>query len=129
MKNKLAWLLLVAAFTAACGLPRHGHLYSPSEANQGAVYFPDSAANAGPITATLVDGERCVGRYATVPGPQVTWDDQEPFTIYEEDTQDGMAILDCRNGHLIRCNLTRDLVEAGMGRCVDNRGQSMSLYF
>ena len=114
---------------AACGIPRHGYVYSAPSGDRGYVVFPDSAGKRGDVRVTLADGERCSGRYATIPGPQVTWDDQEIDTIYEEDTQDGMAVLDCKDGHLLRCNLSRDIVGAGVGHCVDNRGQQLIMYF
>lgn len=124
-------LLSVSAclLLGACGIPRHGIVYTLPSGARGRVVFPDSAGNRGDVSATLSDGERCSGRYATIPGPQVTWDDQEIDTIYEEDTQDGMAVLDCKNGRLLRCNLTRDIVGAGTGRCTDNRGQQLTMYF
>lgn len=114
---------------SACGIPRYGIVYALPSGGQGHVVFPDSAGNRGEVRVTLADGEHCSGRYATIPGPQVTWDDQEIDTIYEEDTQDGMAVMDCKNGHLLRCNLSRDIVGEGMGSCTDNRGQQLTMYF
>jgi hypothetical protein len=104
-------------------------VYALPSGEQGRILFPDSAGNHGEVSATLADGERCSGRYATIPGPRVTWDDEEIATIYREDTQDGMAVLDCSNGRLLRCNFSRDLVGAGMGSCTDNRGQQLTMYF
>lgn len=113
----------------ACGIPRRGVVYALPSGDRGQVVFTDSAGNRGEVSATLADGEHCRGRYATIPGPLVTWDDQETDTIYEEDTQDGMAVLDCNNGHLLRCNLARDIVGAGSGTCTDNRGQKLTMQF
>lgn len=119
----------LAVLVGACGTSRSGHVYSASGAGRGSVVFPDGAANRGQVQATLGNGEHCSGRYATVPGPRVTWDDQEPFTIYEEDTQDGMAVFECSRGHLVRCSLSRDLAGGGVGRCIDNRGQQLTMDF
>ena len=129
MPSRAAFATCLALLISACGSSRYGHIYSPSGAAPGSVVFPDSAANRGQVQATLADGEHCSGRYATVPGPQVTWDDQEPSIIYEEDTQDGMAIFDCSGGHLVHCSLSRDLAGDGTGRCIDNHGQQLTLVF
>ncbi|HVY29442.1 MAG TPA: hypothetical protein VHB79_22945 [Polyangiaceae bacterium] len=114
---------------AGCAIPRSGYIYSPTVGGRGSVVFPDSVQNAGPLQATLSGGERCTGRYSTVPGPHVSWDDEKINTIYSEDTQDGMALLQCNAGHLLRCTFTRSINGDGIGRCVDNHSDSLTLYF
>jgi len=128
MKRSIAWSLLVACLPA-CAVPKEGYIYSPEIAGRGSVSFPDSDRNSGVVRATLASGERCAGRYSTVPGPRVTWDDELIDTIDSEDTQDGMALLECSPGHLLRCTFTRNLSGDGMGRCRDNRDEKLTIYF
>jgi hypothetical protein len=125
----LASSLLLALSTTACAVPRGGYIYSPTAAGRGSVAFPDSVDNAGTLQATLVGGERCTGRYSTVPGPRVSWDDEKVNTIYTEDTQNGMALLQCNPGHLLRCTFTRNITGDGIGRCRDNRDEWLTMYF
>src|SRR6478609_256030 len=115
--------VFVGLFASACAMPRDGYLYSPTTAGRGSVEFPDSSDDKGTLHATLVNGERCSGRYATVPGPRVTYDDEKISVISSEDTQDGMALMQCGRGHLLRCTFTRNIDGDGMGRCLDNRDQ------
>lgn len=129
MRRQILALILGAAAVVACSSSRYGIMYAVPSGARGSVLFPNSPANHGEIRATLAGGEKCVGRYATIPGPDVTWDDQRIDQIYEEDTQDGMAILECPAGHVLRCNITRDIGGEGQGYCVDNRGQQMTMYF
>jgi hypothetical protein len=128
MQRPIYWLLLALGFSG-CAVPKEGYIYSPEVAGRGNVVFPDSDANSGVVRATLAGGERCAGRYATVPGPSVTWDDEKIETIDSEDTQNGMALLECSPGHLLRCTFSRNLSGDGMGRCRDNRDQRLTLYF
>ena len=121
--------LLFGLSLTACAVPRDGYIYSPTAGGRGSVKFLDSAQNAGAVQATLVSGEQCTGRYSTVPGPRVSWDDEKINIIYSEDTQNGMALLQCGPGHLLRCTFTRNITGDGMGRCRDNRDQSLTLYF
>lgn len=121
--------LLVAVSMSGCAIPRAGYIYSPTAGGRGSVTFPDSADNSGLLRATLLNGERCRGRYSTVPGPQVSWDDEKINTIDAEDTQDGMALLECNPGHLLRCTFTRSINGDGMGRCFDNKNEWLTMYF
>ena len=129
MRGKFMLAASTSLLLGACGIPRYGIVYTLPSGARGHVVFPDSAGKRGEVSATLSDGEHCTGRYATIPGPRVTWDDQEVDVIYDEDTQDGLAVLACKDGHLLRCNLSRDIMGAGVGRCVDNRGQQLTMYF
>jgi len=128
MHRALLCSLIVSCFTA-CAVPKEGYVYSPRVAGRGSVVFPDSNLNSGVVRATLATGERCSGRYSTIPGPRVTWDDELIDTIDSEDTQNGMALLECSPGHLLRCNFTRNLSGDGMGSCQDNRDEKLTIYF
>lgn len=121
--------LLLAVSAAGCAIPRDGYIYSPTAGGRGTIAFVNSAENAGAVQATLLGGERCSGRYSTVPGPHVSWDDEKINVIDTEDTQDGMALLQCNPGHLLRCTFTRNDTGDGMGRCLDNRNESLTMYF
>lgn len=112
-----------------CATPRSGYIYSPTVGGRGSVVFPNSVENSGMLQATLSGGEHCSGRYSTVPGPRVSWDDDKINSIYSEDTQDGMALLECNPGHLLRCTFTRNVSGDGMGRCFDNHKDWLTLYF
>lgn len=125
----LALCLLGCLLSTACAIPRDGYLYSPTTNGRGSVKFPDSDQNAGLVQATLASGEKCTGRYSTVPGPRVSWDDEKINTIYSEDTQDGMALFQCGQGHLLRCTFTRNIAGDGIGRCLDNRNAWLTMYF
>jgi hypothetical protein len=125
----LALTLLLGLFSTACATTRAGYIYSPSAAGRGSIAFPDGSNDSGTVQATLLDGERCAGRYSTVPGPRVSWDDEKVNTIYSEDTQDGMALLQCNPGHLLRCTFTRNISGDGMGRCRDNHDAWLTMYF
>lgn len=127
--RKLFLSVLLAASAAGCAVPRTGYIYSPKVGGRGSVVFPDSADKSGTVRATLASGESCSGHYATVPGPRVTWDDELINTIDSEDTQNGMALLQCSAGHVLRCTFTRNISGDGMGRCVDNHDESLTMYF
>lgn len=134
VRRSLSMMLPIVALTgllaAGCGIPRHGTVYAePAGGGRGQVYFPNSADNRGELTVALSDGEFCRGRYTTIPGPKVTYDEEQIDVILSEDTQDGMAVLDCKNGHLLRCNLSRDSGGEGTGQCTDNRGERLSMTF
>jgi hypothetical protein len=122
-------LVLFVAAIAGCSFSRSGELYAVASSERGSIVFPNSPANRGELRATLAGGEKCLGRYATIPGPEVTWEDNRLDEIYQEDTQDGMAVLECSRGHVLRCNITRDNFGEGQGYCVDNRGQQMTMNF
>ena len=126
--GRYAWSLGLLLITG-CAVPRGGYIYSPTANGRGSVMFPNSADNSGLLRATLTNGEQCSGRYATVPGPRVSWDDDKISSIYSEDTQDGMALLQCGAGHLLRCTFTRNISGDGMGRCRDNHNDTLTMYF
>jgi hypothetical protein len=121
--------LMLALSATACAIPRSGYIYSPNVGGRGSVMFPDSNDNSGVVRATLTSGESCAGRYSTIPGPRVTWDEEKIDTIESEDTQNGMALLQCSSGHVLRCTFTRDLSGDGMGRCLDNHQEWLTMYF
>jgi len=127
--RRILWCVLLGLSASGCAMPRTGYIYSPTAGGRGSVVFPDSGDNSGTVQATLTSGERCSGRYSTVPGPHVSWNDEEVNTIYSEDTQDRMALLQCSPGHVLRCTFTRDVSGDGMGRCFDNRNEWLTMYF
>lgn len=120
-------LTLVTA--AGCALPRQGYLYSPTQPGRGTLMFADSKADHGKLVASLANGERCQGKFSTIPGPRVSWDFEQAGVVQMEDTQNGMAVFECQQGHLLRCTFTRELAGAGMGTCLDNHGDKLTMYF
>jgi len=128
MHQKLFTCCVVLALSG-CAMQREGYLYSPTGPGRGTLVFSDALENRGDVQASLADGEHCHGRYTTVPGREVTWDDEKINQIYSEDTQAGMAILECASGHVLRCDFSRAKAGAGMGQCVDTRGNKQTLYF
>lgn len=127
MRLERLLLTLALPLLGACSA-RDGSVYAVASGPRGRVRFPDAVANRGDVDVTLFDGGRCVGRYATVPG-RVTMDDGESRAIYQELTQEGMAVLQCENRDLLRCQLSRDLSGAGVGRCTDKRGRQLLMSF
>lgn len=127
--RRLILCLAGCLLATGCAMPRDGYLYSPTANGRGRIKFVDSAKNAGRLQATLVSGETCTGRYATVPGPKVSWEDEKINQIYSEDTQDGMALFECNPGHMLRCTFTRNITGDGIGRCLDNRNEQLTMYF
>ena len=62
-------------------------------------------------------------------GPRVSWDFEQAGVVQSEDTQDGMAVFECQQGHLLRCTFTREMAGAGMKTCLDNHGDKLTMYF
>lgn len=114
---------------AGCALPRQGYLYSPTQPGRGTLTFANSKADHGKLLASLANGERCQGKFSTIPGPRVSWDFEQAGVVQSEDTQDGMAVFECQQGHLLRCTFTREMAGAGMGTCRDNHGDKLTMYF
>src|SRR6478752_7902364 len=114
MRLHLLVLICAGQLVDGCGA-RSGYVYSVASNARGRVTFLDAVADRGEVQVTFSDGERCVGRYATIPG-RVTMDDREFETIDEELTQEGLAILKCEGGHFLRCSISRDITGAGDGR-------------
>lgn len=128
MHQKLPLCCVLLAMSG-CAMQRQGYLYSPTGPGRGSFVFSNALENKGEVQAALSNGVRCHGRYATVPGREVTWDDEKVDQIYSEDTQAGMAILECSSGQVLRCDFSRAKAGSGMGQCVDTRGDKQTLYF
>ncbi|MEI9936058.1 MAG: hypothetical protein WDO69_02420 [Pseudomonadota bacterium] len=123
-------LLALAALTAlasGCASAREGYLYDSQAPRKGSVVFQDAESTNGSLVAELADGERCTGRFNTIPD-EVEIDD-ENNRIYREDSQVGLAILQCGSQHVVRCGFQRDHAGAGYGHCSDTAGRQFDLYF
>jgi hypothetical protein len=123
----LVALLAVAALSSGCASAREGYLYDSKAPRKGSVVFQNAAAKSGQVVAVLADGERCAGNFNTVPG--IVQTDEETGQIAREESQTGMAILECAPKHIVRCGFQRDHAGAGYGHCSDNNGRNFDLYF
>lgn len=123
-------LLLVGLLVAAsgCAVERQGYVYSPTQPGRGAIVLHNSMRNRGEAELTLADGEHCLGRFSTVPG-RLGWVEPDVDLKPPELTQSGMAVFACSDSHLVRCGFSRATGGAGIGRCVDNRGEVLTMYF
>ena len=126
MKYMVA-LLALGALGSGCASSREGYLYDSKAPRKGSVVFQDAAANRGNLLAVLADGERCTGRFNTV--PDVVQLDNETGRIDREESQVGLAILQCDEKHVVRCGFQRDRSGSGYGRCADTGGHNFDLYF
>lgn len=121
-------LVLLGLVCSSCVTTQQGYLVKTDTAQRGTVVFHDQYFRRGTVDATLADGEKCLGQYNTIPD-RVTrnWDD--PNDIEREDTQLGVAVFQCSNSHMMRCNFSRSFDGPGSGQCLDNQGFKYSLYF
>jgi hypothetical protein len=120
-------LFTLAAVSQGCASTREGYLYDAKAPRKGSVVFENAAAKRGQVVAVLADGERCAGSFNTVPG--IVQMDQETGQIEREESQAGLAILECNPKHIVRCGFQRDHAGAGYGHCSDNTGRNFDLYF
>ncbi|HEY0465482.1 MAG TPA: hypothetical protein VGC79_14805 [Polyangiaceae bacterium] len=120
-------LVALAALASGCASTREGYLYDSKAPRKSSVVFQDAEATNGGLVAELADGERCTGKFNTIPD-EVEIDD-ENRRIYREDSQVGLAILQCGAGHVVRCGFQRDHAGAGYGHCSDTAGRHFDLYF
>jgi hypothetical protein len=120
-------LLALGALSTGCAGAREGYLYDSQAPRKGSVIFEDAAAKRGHVVAVLADGERCAGSFNTVPG--IVQMDEETGQIAREESQTGLAILECAPKHIVRCGFQRDHGGAGYGHCSDNNGRNFDLYF
>ena len=125
--RKSLGLLALLALASGCASAREGYLYDTKEPHRGSVVFHDAQMTEGSVVAQLANGERCTGKFNTIPD-QVEIDD-ETRQIYREDSQVGLVILKCGAQHIVRCGFQRDHAGAGYGRCSDTAGSHFSLYF
>lgn len=128
MARLLKLLLAVAAF-AGCALDHHGYLIKTGTDQQSTVIFHDKpSGHNGSAEAVLANGEKCQGRFNTIPDIVTrNWEDWSD--IESEDTQIGVAVLQCKDHHTVRCDFSRERVGSGSGHCSDNQGQKYSLSF
>jgi hypothetical protein len=120
-------LLALAALSQGCAITREGYLYDAKAPRKGSVVFQDAAAKRGQVVAVLANGERCAGAFNTVPG--IVQMDDETGQVAREESQTGLAILECNPKHIVRCGFQRDYAGAGYGHCSDNTGHNFDLYF
>ena len=126
LRNALG-LLALAGLSCGCASAREGYLYDSKAPRKGSIVFQDARSTDGGIVAQLADGERCTGKFNTIPD-EVSIDD-EYRRIYREDSQVGLAILQCGAQHVVRCGFQRDSGGAGYGHCSDTAGRHFDLYF
>jgi len=126
-KRTLAAIALLG-LTSACASAREGYLYDSKAPRKGSLVFRDARAKEGNLVAVLADGEQCTGRFNTIPD-QVEYLDDEERRIDREDSQVGLAILQCAAQHVVRCGFQRDREGSGYGRCSDTSGRHFDLYF
>ena len=99
-RNSLGLLALVT-LASGCASTREGYLYDTTVPRRGSVVFHDAQLTEGNVVAQLANGERCTGKFNTIPD-QVDIDD-ETRQIYREDSQVGLVILKCGAQHIVRC--------------------------
>ena len=125
----LSKLLFAAATITGCTASHQGYLLQTDTAQRGTVMFHDNvSAKRGTVEAVLADGEQCQGQFNTIPD-QLTRNWEDPSLVESEDTQIGVAVFDCRNDHVLKCDFSRANEGNGSGQCFDNRGLRYSLNF
>ncbi|HYQ42774.1 MAG TPA: hypothetical protein VER11_12425 [Polyangiaceae bacterium] len=120
-------LLTLSVLSFGCASAREGYLYDSKAPRKGSIVFQDARAASGNLVAELADGERCTGKFNTIPD-DVEMDD-ETRRVAREDSQVGMALLQCGTQHVVRCGFQRDHGGAGYGHCSDTAGRHFDLYF
>ena len=117
----------LAAASVGCAASRDGYLYDAKAAQRGSFRFESANAKHGSVVAELADGEHCSGKFNAV--ASVVQMDQETGRVDREESQTGLALLECNAGHLVRCAFERDHAGDGSGRCSDAAGRTFELYF
>lgn len=115
------------ALASGCASAREGYLYDSQAPRKGSVVFQDARATSGNLVAQLADGENCTGKFNTIPDDVEM--DNETGRLDREDSQVGLAILQCGAQHVVRCGFQRDHAGAGYGHCSDTAGRHFDLYF
>jgi len=123
----LLTLLTLTALASSCASAREGYLYDSKAPRKGSIVFQDARATSGNLVAELADGERCTGKFNTIPDDVEM--DNETGRVDREDSQVGMALLQCGTQHIVRCGFQRDHGGAGYGHCSDTAGRHFDLYF
>jgi len=126
---RLSTLLCAAATLVGCSASHQGYLLKTDTGQRSTVIFHDNPTGKhGSVEAVLANGEQCKGQFNTVPD-QVTRNWEEHDDIESEDTQLGVAVLQCADSHIVKCNFSRAHEGPGSGHCLDNLGQKYSLNF
>ncbi len=127
----LSILLFAGATVAGCAASHEGYLITTDTGLRSKVIFYDnSEGKRGSVVGMLANGEQCQGRFNTIPGRvRRSLDGQNPFYLEREDTQIGVAVLQCADSHVVKCDFTRPYEGIGSGHCLDNQGQKYSLSF
>ncbi len=128
--RSIFWSLTTAvAAVAGCAADHQGYLLRVDNGQRSPITFHEkSSGRRGSVDAVLPSGERCQGRYNTVPD-QVTRNWADPDDIESEDTQLGMAVLSCSNSRAVKCNFSKAHADGGTGECLDTEGRKYSLNF
>jgi hypothetical protein len=127
--QRLSMLLCAAATITGCATNHQGYLLRIDTGQRGTVVFRDEPnGKHGSVEALLADGEQCRGQFNTI-SDQVTRNWEDPSVIEREDTQVGVAILQCADSHVVKCDFSRAYEGNGSGHCLDNQGQKYSLNF
>lgn len=126
MTRRFVFPVATACLLGACATQHQGYLLRTDNGQKSPVVFRDNPMGKdGSLNATMADGEQCHGHFNTVPD-QVTrnWETNE---VEREDTQLGIAVLQCADHHILRCDFSRRHEGTGSGNCSDNLGQKYSL--
>jgi hypothetical protein len=128
MKRSLVVVFALATL-AGCSASHQGYLVKTETGQRNTVVFRDNpSGNRGSVEAVLGNGEQCHGQFNTV-ADQVTRNWEDPQDITSEDSQVGMAVLQCADSHVVKCDFARASEGKGSGQCLDNLGQKYSLNF
>jgi hypothetical protein len=122
-----AALAALAAACVGCATSRDGYLYDAKVARTGSFRFDSPNAKHGAVVAELAGGEHCSGNFNAE--ASVVELDQETGRVAREESQTGLAILECDAGRVVRCAFERDHAGDGSGRCSDTAGRTFELYF
>ena len=129
MMMREALLILTTSALTACAADHKGYLLKTDTGQRSPVVFHDTPnGKRGSVEATMANGEQCRGQFNTIPD-QVTKNWESNGEIETEDSQLGVAILQCAPNHVVRCDFSRAHEGSGSGNCFDNQGQKFSLNF
>ncbi len=127
MTRRFAFYLAAGFSLSACAAQHQGYLLRTDTGQKSAVVFRDNPQGKnGKVEATMPNGEQCHGNFNTVP-EKVTTQWNTNGDVEREDTQLGVAVLQCADNHVVRCDFSRAYEGRGSGNCVDNQGQKFSL--